>query len=397
MQQPMQHPLIWDVPTRLFHWTLALSFAGAWLTSGEDQWLSVHVFLGYLMLGLVVFRVIWGLVGSHYARFSSFGFGPQAALTYVRQLIAHRAARHIGHNPAGSWAIYLLLVLTGVVGLTGLFTLGGDEQQGLVAGWISFAQAQTVKQIHELAAIAMLMVVAGHIAGVLVESLMHRENLVMSMLTGTKLAEANTPITRARGGVAAVMGVLMLGFAGWWFFYALHAPLEKQLGLTQGTFKTSSVPFVGRTLADNAQWREECSSCHMAFHPSLLPSRSWVRLMAQQHDHFGSDLYLDEATTAALLTFMRANAADQHATEAAYKIEQSIQPGAAPLRMTETPYWVKKHQDITPAEWLSPAIKSRTNCAACHQDADAGTFEDGAMRLPVTSSVTSWLHAPAKR
>ena len=102
-----------------------MSFAGTWFTTESDQWLSVHVFLGYLMMALVGFRVIWGLVGTHYARFSSFWFGPRDAFAYLKKVLADNAERHVGHNPTGSVAIYLLLLLTLAVGITGFFTLGG--------------------------------------------------------------------------------------------------------------------------------------------------------------------------------------------------------------------------------------------------------------------------------
>jgi hypothetical protein len=104
--------------------------------------------------------------------------------------------------------------------------------------------------------------------------------------------------------------------------------------------------------------------------------------MAEQQQHFGSDLALDGPTSAALLAFMTANSADQHLTEAGFKIEQSLAPDAVPLRVTETPYWVRKHRDIAATEWQSPPVKSKANCGACHLDAEAGTYEDGAMRLP---------------
>lgn len=378
----MQRILIWDVPTRVFHWTLVLSFAGAWLTTESDQWLSVHVFLGYLMLGLVGFRVIWGMFGTHYARFASFRFAPRAALVYVREVLAGRAARYLGHNPAGSLAIYLLLLLSVVVGITGFFTLGGEEQQGVVAGWLGISEGRTFKKLHELSAIVMLALVVGHIAGVVVESLLHRENLARSMLTGTKLADAATPTVQPRWLVAALMLVLMAVFGAWWFFYALHVPLEKQLDRPADVFQTPHVPFVGPQLADNAQWRDECGSCHMPYHPSLLPSRSWARVLAEQQQHFGADLALDAPTTAALLAFMSENSADQRQTEAAYKIAQSLKPEVAPLRITETPYWIEKHRGIAAADWQSPQVKSKSNCAACHSDAEAGTFLDAAMRIP---------------
>jgi cytochrome b len=378
----MQRILIWDIPTRLFHWTLALSFAGAWLSSESDQWLSVHVFLGYLMLGLLVFRVVWGLMGTHYARFSSFWFSPKEALVYLRQVLSGRAARHVGHNPTGSVAIYLLLILTLVVGITGFFTLGAEEKQGAVAGWIGITQGRVFKKLHEFSANLMLLLVLGHLAGVVVESLLHKENLARAMLTGTKLADPGAPIVQRRPLVAVLMLALMASFGIWWFFYALHAPLQKQLGRPEGSLMTPKVAFVGPKLADNAQWRNECGSCHLAFHPTLLPSRSWQRLMSEQNQHFGADLGLDAPTSAALLAFMTANAAELHQTEPATKIDLSVKAELAPLRITETPYWVKKHRDIAEADWNSPLVKSRSNCAACHLDAEAGTFEDAAMRLP---------------
>lgn len=378
----MQRILIWDIPTRLFHWTLASSFAGAWLTAESDQWLGVHVFLGYLMLGLVVFRVLWGLVGTHYARFSSFWFSPKDALVYLRQIMTGHADRHVGHNPTGSVAIYLLLLFTVLVGLTGFFTLGAEEQQGVAAGWMGIIQGRTFKKLHEASAILMLLLVMGHIAGVVVESVLHKENLARSMVTGTKLAPVASPVATARTWVAVLMLVLIAVFATWWFFYTLHATVEQQLGRTEGSISTPNVPFVGAKLPDNAQWREECGSCHMPFYPSLLPSRSWTRMLAEQDKHFGTDLGLDAPTSAAILTFLNANAAEKHLTEAGVKIDRSVSADVSPLRITETPYWIKKHRDIKAADWVAPKVKSKTNCDACHLDAMEGTFEDAAMRIP---------------
>lgn len=363
----MKRFLIWDLPTRLFHWALAFSFAGAWLTSESDPWLAVHVFLGYLMLGLVSFRLLWGVIGSPYARFRTFWFGPRAALAYLRQLLRGQAARHIGHNPAGSLAIYLLLLFTVAIGVSGILTLGGEEQHGLAAAWLNVAQGQQMKTLHEAAAIGMLLLVLCHVAGVLVESWLHRENLVRSMLTGQKLAGTTPPLTRPRTGVASVMLGLMLVFAAGWFW-----PAGKSLA--------PSLAFTGSQLADNALWREECGNCHLAFHPSLLPARAWTQLLAGQAQHFGTDLALDEPTRQALQDFLTANAAERQQTEAAVKIMQSLAPGATPLRITDTPYWINKHRAITPAQWVKPSVKSKANCAACHQDAEAGTFEDGAIR-----------------
>ena len=107
--------LVWDLPTRAFHWLLALCFAGAFATGGSGPLHGVHVALGYTMLGLVAFRLVWGLVGTRYARFRSFAFGPKSVLAYLRSLASRSPQRHVGHNPAGSWAIWALLSLVVLV------------------------------------------------------------------------------------------------------------------------------------------------------------------------------------------------------------------------------------------------------------------------------------------
>lgn len=381
----MVRTLIWDLPTRLFHWALASSFAFAWLTSDGDRWRSIHVFLGYLILGLVVFRLVWGFAGSHFSRFASFWFGPGEALAYLKQVATRKAPRHVGHNPTGSLAIYTLLALAVVVGLTGILTLGGDEQQGIAAGWLSFSQVEWLKDLHELGANLMLAVVFGHITGVVVESVLHHENLARSMVTGFKMADPGTPRAKPHTWVAACMLLAMLGFGGWWFAYAIDRQIDDQswhINMEDGTGEAPHVKFVGKTLPDDPLWRDECGSCHAVFYPALLPSRSWQKIMAEQDQHFGTDLGLDTETVAAVLQFMVDNAAEKHAVEAAYKIEKSIPSAETPLRITETPYWMKKHREIAASDWANPLVMSKTNCAACHTDADAGTFEDGAMHIP---------------
>jgi len=380
----MQRVRVWDWPTRIFHWALALGFAVAWLTAESDTWLSLHVFCGYSVAGLLLFRLLWGWLGSHYARFASFAFGPRAAWQYLRQVLQGRAARHVGHNPAGSVAIYGLLLLLLAVALSGVLTLGAEEQHGALAAWLPFAAARGAKQVHELLATLALLLVGVHLAGVVVESLLHRENLARAMLTGNKLAPPGSVHAAPHRAVAAVLVLALLGFAGWWFLLDLHTPAERPADQAAQV----RVAFVGPPLAQNAQWRDECGSCHLSYHPSLLPQRSWEKLLAQQSQHFGSDLALDRQTLQALLSYARGQAAERHATEAAFKIERSIPADSAPVRISETPYWVRKHRDVAVADWALPWIKSKANCDACHLDAQAGTFEDAAMQIPRTDPKT---------
>lgn len=164
---------VWDLPVRLFHWLLALCFACAWLTSESEHWRQWHVAFGYTMAGLVGLRLVWGLVGSRHARFASFVRGPRAAGAYLRSLLGPRPEHYLGHNPAGGLAIVALLALILITAGTGFATyndLGGE--------WL--------EEAHETAANALMLLVGVHLAGVLVGSLVHRENLVRAMITGRK-------------------------------------------------------------------------------------------------------------------------------------------------------------------------------------------------------------------
>lgn len=193
--------LVWDAPVRVFHWLMALSFAGAWLTAESERWRMLHVTLGYTMVGLVAFRVLWGLVGTRHARFSSFVRGPAAAGRYLRALWLGRPERHAGHNPAGALAIMAMLGLTLAVGATGWATF---EQLG--GKWLG--------EVHEAAAAVMLALVVVHVAAVLLSSWLHRENLVRAMVSGRKRGQPEEGIRSAWRSVAAVMLIAVIGL--WW-------------------------------------------------------------------------------------------------------------------------------------------------------------------------------------
>src|SRR3569832_2373175 len=122
--------LIWVLPTRVFHWLLVAAFTAAWVTFDDNRYLDVHVYAGYLFFGLLVFRLVWGMIGSRHARFRSFAYEWPSVWAYLRGLLSGQAARPEGHNPAGAWAIFLMLALGLLVSLTGVMVLGGEEGHG---------------------------------------------------------------------------------------------------------------------------------------------------------------------------------------------------------------------------------------------------------------------------
>jgi cytochrome b len=194
--------LVWDAPTRVFHWLQALSFTAAYLTAYSERLRNYHVALGYILLGLLAFRLLWGVVGTRYARFSSFLFTPRQTIRYVLMMAKHRPLRYLGHNPAGSVSVWLLLGLGIAVSVTGVMALQDDA-------------GDLVVDLHALATNAMLAVVTLHLVGVLTSSVLHHENLVRAMLTGFKSTEGAGGIRRAHNwvGIAIICAVVAFWFA----------------------------------------------------------------------------------------------------------------------------------------------------------------------------------------
>lgn len=179
---------VWDPLVRIFHWVLAGAVLIAWVT--EDHFMALHAYAGYLVLGLVMFRVVWGFVGTSYARFSGFVRPADEVWAYLKQISTFNAPRHIGHNPAGGAMIVALFIFLVLTTLTGLGAYGA-EGQGPVAGWFGgmgeFGK-EALEEVHEFFANFTLLLVVIHLGGVLLGSLAHGENLVRAMITGRKRA-----------------------------------------------------------------------------------------------------------------------------------------------------------------------------------------------------------------
>lgn len=195
---------VWDPLVRTFHWSLAAFFFIAYL-SGDD-WLSAHVYAGYTVAALIAFRLIWGVIGTRHARFTDFVTGPTKVKHYLAQLIKGRAPRYLGHNPAGAAMIVALLGSLAVTAFTGAALIAGDGSGPLAGTFVAGYSGDALKGVHELFANLTLLLVCVHVAGVVLGSLLHRENLVKAMWTGRKDRETTTaPLDRpaAPAGTAA--------------------------------------------------------------------------------------------------------------------------------------------------------------------------------------------------
>lgn len=177
----MNKILVWDLPTRIGHWLLVITFAVSYLTGDSEEWRLFHVAAGYALGGALAFRLLWGIVGSRYARFSSFLFSPRSVFIYLKEIIKGQPSRWTGHNPAGSYSIFLLLLCSiAVVG----------------SGWAVYSEVggDWLEDAHDTLSYVMLCIVGVHVSGVVVSSGLHRENLVRAMVTGYKFGRGEHAI-----------------------------------------------------------------------------------------------------------------------------------------------------------------------------------------------------------
>lgn len=198
---------VWDPLVRIFHWSLVAAFAIAWVSGDEES--RLHELAGYAVIGLVLVRIVWGFIGTRYARFSDFVYRPAAVLGYAREMLSRKPRHYLGHNPLGGVMVLALLVSLLAAGITGLALQGAEQGTGpfatLPAGTTATMPAVIAKamaddddeeenegneelweELHELFANLTLLLVGLHIAGVIIGSLAHRESLVRAMFTGRK-------------------------------------------------------------------------------------------------------------------------------------------------------------------------------------------------------------------
>jgi len=192
------HIMVWDPLLRSFHWLLVAAFGLAWWSEGND--IRIHLLAGSIIPGLLLFRIIWGLVGEHHALFSSFRPGLAAIRQHLSELTHLKAASYTGHTPIGSLMIYMLLFALFVLSISGMMLMALQMGLGPFAGWAAQADTQTewlVTQVHGICFDTLQILIAIHLAGVAAESVLQRSNLTLAMLTGRKPA-SRKPIKEAQ-------------------------------------------------------------------------------------------------------------------------------------------------------------------------------------------------------
>ncbi len=359
---------IWDLPTRFYHWLqLVLVFAG--LLSGffaPEWWLNIHVWLGYALVALLVFRISWGFFGPQYSRFSSFIFTPSILIAHIKGIKEGKPLHFFGHNPLGALMVFgLIAVMVGII-LSGLINFGGVENQGVLAGFVDYATGDKAGKIHLFLAYALMGMIILHIIGVVVESKISKISLTKAMIDGDKPLEEGQekPTLQPLQTKAAVFTIIVFGIV-----------------LVGGAVILSKKPASGFILMPlNEAYQSECSDCHIVYHPSLLPKKSWSLMMNDLEDHFGEDASLDDETRNEIAGYLSRYSAENWDSEAANNFITVNEK--KPFQISATPYWEMRHKNIDKEIFNIKKINSISNCEACHSDAKAGQFFDENIRIP---------------
>ncbi|MFA7083107.1 MAG: cytochrome b/b6 domain-containing protein [Arcobacteraceae bacterium] len=356
---------IWSMPTRVFHWLLALLILLAFL-SDDEKWLNYHAFFGYAILILLVFRFFWGFIGPKYSKFKDFPFGFANVKEFMLGMFNSKQ-KYIGHNPAASYVMMAMFITIFLVIITGALTFGIQEGKGVFSFLNDslFKKMKLFEDIHEFLANAVLFLIAAHLGGILSDKLLHgKYETLNSIFTGFKKTDQQEGIK-----LGFFQKVFALVFAFIFIAFLLFSLMEPKNILMASKFKP--IDYVSK----NALFVKECASCHILYPPEILPQHSWVALMNNLSDHFGDDASLEEDEHQNILNFLLQNSAETSSKKFSFKFSNSIGNNDI-IAVTLTDYWKKKHKKIPKEVFLHKEVKSKANCKACHDNIEKGLIEN---------------------
>ncbi len=364
---------VWSLPTRAFHWLLVVFVLVAYLSSEEENLLTIHTAFGYGVGILVVFRIIWGFIGPKYSKFRDFPLSIKETVEFAKNIF-YPKKEYLGHNPLASFVMLGIIVTLFLVVLSGVLAYGVQEGRGIFASLnlTFFKEMEIFKELHEALTNLLLLLIGVHLAGVFSDRVLHKENgTVSSIFNGYKNIQGKSVKLNLFQKIFATAFLILSIVVVIWGFRQ-NSPLNSSIYAPINYEKISN-SFV-----------EECGSCHTLYPPHLLPAKSWKELMKKEAlaNHFGDDASLDEETRREIEKFLVKNSAKISTKEASVYILDSLKDKNHIIAITKTPYWEKRHKEIKKEVFESSKVRSKANCKACHQDIEKGLIEDYQIKAP---------------
>ena len=325
---------------------------------------------------MLIYRILWGFIGPHYARFSDFQLSPEKLKFYFVEKVQNRW-REIpaGHNPASSWFTLIVLFLGSIISITGLLLYGVQEGKGYL-GFLNdeyYMHMFILSDIHMYASCTLFVWVIIHISGVLVEQFYHKTEMVFAMTTGYKKAKGEDSKTgKYKSGLT--WGFLIISALV--FFVSTDGRNNPFVvsKYTQHDYKHESFVYYS-----------ECGTCHDLYPPFMLPDSSWERIRGGLSNHFGEEISpimkkgenrisLNDQTV--IFNYLNKYSADKSTREISVKVMKSLNGARGRKSITKIQYWKDVHADIPKKAFKSKRIKRKANCFACHKNFDKGMIED---------------------
>ncbi|CAE09830.1 hypothetical protein WS0705 [Wolinella succinogenes] len=363
--EPLPRIYVWSPFVRVTHLLIALSIFGALFSGFFKPLFSLHLFFGSLVFVLLIARILYGFFGTTYERFSHFDFSWRDLRYYFLHLFRDKRS-YIGHNPAASW-VMIFIILGGVaVTLTGLLLLGAMYERGPLdfLGKILYFWGDFLKKAHQLIALAILIASLIHIIGTLIEHFYHRTRIIDSMVHGYKPYEGkdlHPSILQSLFGIGAILLSLTIAF------YAANDRSYREFLALHDLYPV--------------EFRRECSSCHTLYPPQWLPSSSWKIIMQDLKGHFGKDAKEYVKHPEIIQTYLLAHSSEHHPSYFPHAITRSNLQSQK-YRLSRISFIRELHAKIPPKLFEHPAIKTRSNCQACHLHFDEGILQPEEIRIP---------------
>lgn len=363
---------VWPFVNRFSHILLILCFGLSYILSDFEKLLPYHVAFGLGVGVLLLFRALWGFVGPKYSQFKDFNFNLQDLKEYLLSPFSKKK-EHVGHNPASSFAIVAMIIMSILTVLSGLLAYGIGENHGILSFLHTeyFSDMKIFKEIHAVFANVFVGIVVVHICGALIDKFIKKGDAIDSMIHGYKQ-------TQEEAGIRLNFMQYLFGFI--WIVGSLYA-LYYFIFVKDNIFvANANVP--QNYAALNQDFAKECGSCHLAFPPFLLPQASWKMMMQDLEHHFGDDASLDATTNKSITTFLTENSAEHSTHQAALGILHSLEHKSGVIAITKTPFWERKHRHIKEGVFASNEVKSKANCQACHANIEKGLIENDMISIP---------------